>query len=213
MDTVTLSPVGAPTARAQLMGKLAVVGIAAGALVVLVALRTFSTAFFILGVGIAIAGFWARYQVQKIDDKVTFDKDRPTLTKLAHAVQQSNAQRVRFLLFLGANPNCSMPPYDRVLYGAAYRGSLPIVQALLNAGAEANYCEKLGGGAALHIAAEKAHFDVVGALLKHPGINIAIGDGQGRTALVVAEQAKRVSGSDQSRLDKVIQALNPPPTH
>ncbi|HEY7699288.1 MAG TPA: ankyrin repeat domain-containing protein [Vicinamibacteria bacterium] len=97
---------------------------------------------------------------------------------------------VRLLLARGANPNLSARNAMRVaaIHAACAAGSLPIVLALIEAGADVNRVQQ-AGFTPLHAAAMSGRLDLARLLLDHGADPSAKAD-DGRDALALAREAK-----------------------
>ena len=86
-------------------------------------------------------------------------------TALMMAVQNQQVETVKTLLSLGANANF-MKAGMSVLIAASYRGNASIVQALLDAGANADWVDE-NNESALDVAVANNYTDVVTVLRRH----------------------------------------------
>lgn len=107
-------------------------------------------------------------------------------TALRRAVQAGQSEAALLLLEAGASPRQQTPGGYTPLYWAAQRGLLPVVQALLAAGAQVDAQELEDGKTPLTVALLKAHDQVVAALLE-AGASLEVMTHSGVTPLEAAQ--------------------------
>jgi hypothetical protein len=135
--------------------------------------------------------------VEKHGADVNNAKTAPvTALPLSWAAMGGDADIVAYLLAKGAMPNTSNPKALPPICSAGSGGDVAVIELLLTAGADINTQGGQGKRSALHIAADHGHFAAAEALVKH-GIDTALMESEGNTALDVAEAFARHHRSDQ----------------
>lgn len=122
--------------------------------------------------------------------------------QLVEAVRTNNTSRVRRLLGKGASPDTTDQAGVPMLARAAWLSSLPVVQLLLEAGADANktHHSMCGGSVLMSVAGCPGVDGIVQALLR-AGADVAQRDWNGQTALVDA-----AIGGDPATIVTLLQA-------
>ncbi|KPI39043.1 putative 26S proteasome regulatory subunit p28 [Cyphellophora attinorum] len=110
-------------------------------------------------------------------------------TALHFAVSKSNLEVAKTLLAAGASARAKDKRGQLPLHRAAAVGSVTIVKLLLQNRTPVNASDS-DGMTALHHAISEGHGDVAGELLKVEGLEVDKRDGEGRTALECAPDAK-----------------------
>lgn len=138
------------------------------------------------------------------------DTQRDLDEKLFGAVERCDAVKVEQLIEFGANVNaCDRGSARGVLYRAAQTGFLPVVNLLLQKGAQVNAV--CSGGTALHAAVKKsknpAQAPAIVARLFDAGADINITDSLEETPLLVIQLAGTNSLEDKYALRVALQFL------
>lgn len=130
---------------------------------------------------------------------------RPGDGALAHAAMAGDLAAVRMLLAANKDPNESLPPADThdnrytPLMWAANRRFVPIVQALLEAGADINAVGADGTTAIMcTLKAEPADLEVLDVLCRYKA-DVTVTDWRGRNIIHEARDRARCSGKPEMR--------------
>lgn len=168
-----------PTQRNITLQKVAVFGIALGLGLLFVSVP--------VGGAVALLSTLFFYFVKTVDTESL--KNINHGTKLHSAAYKGNEIKVRWLLFLGANPNFHDGSSISSLHWAAKEGRLSILKLLIEAGGDVNLRGE-GARVPLHDAINKKRDDIVECLLE-AGASPHLRDWDHRSPLEAAREALR----------------------